>query len=235
MTEEIKQRTIKSWIKRHPRLSPAQKELLHSGHLKYYFTPESKDSFILEVRDIAPKFKSIVLDIGFGLGHSLIHTAKNNPDTLVLGFDPHPNGSCNILRMIDDQEKNTDQEPLDNIRLYSGDCLDILRDQNFGTLVDSIHIFFPDPWPKKKHHKRRLVQVEFLHLLSKFLKTSGIIYIATDWTNYAEHIHSCIKQSQLISNSKRPSSFTFTRPLTKYESRGLNLGHAIEEFYIQTP
>ena len=235
MTELIKQRTIKSWIKRHPRLSPTQKELLESQHLTHYFTQDSKDKFISKVNDITSSFDSIVLDIGFGLGHSTLHTASNNPNTLLLGFDPHPNGSCHILRTIEQQKYLSDRPTLKNIMLYAGDCLDILHHQKFSHLADSIHIFCPDPWPKKKHHKRRLIQTNFLKLLSNFIKPTGIIYIATDWDNYAQHIQSCIDQTSLKSQSTRPKFFKFTRPLTKYESRGLNLGHKIQEFYLQKP
>lgn len=219
---------IRSWIKRHPRLSAAQKECLEKNHLKYHFDKDSLDLFHQTLSEVKDNFEEVLFDIGFGLGHSLIHSAQENPNRLVLGFDPHPNGQALVL-------KKREELGLNNIFLYAGDCLDYLKSEDEIVLADYIHIFFPDPWPKKRHHKRRLIQRDFLKDLSQALSSEGVVHIATDWSDYARHIQEIIEEeSSFISpQSLEEKLKKAQRVSTKYEKRGLDLGHDISDFVLK--
>lgn len=225
MTEVVNQRTIKSWIKRHPRLSDSQKKIIESYNRSIHFTPDDKEEFLQQITKDLKNFDSLILDIGFGLGHSLVHSATESPNCLVIGFDPHPNGSSHTLREVQTKE-------LKNIRIYQGDCNDILINQEH-IKAQYIHIFFPDPWPKKKHHKRRLIQKDFLLRLKDYLAPEGVIHIATDWQDYACHIEQSIDTQVFSTQRTHVKQQTITRAKTKYELRGIKLGHEIYEFFLQ--
>lgn len=222
------QRQIKSWVKRHPRLSLAQKKTLENEYLKRLFDKESLEKFVEKLHNEAARFERIVYDIGFGLGDSLLYSARSHPHQLIVGFDPHPNGSAKILQQ---NEKGL----LNNILIYQGDCLDLLSMNPCGLpKANSVHIFFPDPWPKTRHHKRRLIQIAFLEQLASHLQPGGVIHIATDWADYASHIFNIVKNSPLKLLAK-DSPVSHQRPLTKYEKRGLHHGHEIFDIFLSFP
>lgn len=193
-------------------------------------------------------FKSVSLDIGFGNGESLIHAAQEEPDTLHIGVEVHRPGIGNLLQ-------NIHQHQLENVRVINADAAQLVKlvPDNF---IDRALIFFPDPWPKKRHHKRRLVKLAFIETIYPKIKQAGYIHLATDWQPYAEHILEVFSDAQLntpcelqnivkkpsnsvlCENTNQPDVYPFTkrpnyRPMTKYERRGVKLGHEVFDIIYQ--
>jgi len=165
----------------------------------------------------APK----ILEIGFGMGESTASIALEHPENDYLAIEVHTPGVGNLLKLIDTQH-------IANIRIIRHDAVEVLRDMIEANTFDGVHIFFPDPWHKSRHNKRRLIQVPFIALLVQKLKPSGYIHVATDWQDYAEQVLAVLNDVQLLENTvehfaPRPDY----RPLTKFEQRGLRLGHGV--------
>jgi tRNA (guanine-N7-)-methyltransferase len=162
-----------------------------------------------------------IIEIGFGMGHTTVEIAEILSDSNFIAIDVHSPGVGNLLNKI--EEKN-----LKNLKIIQHDAVEVLEEMTLDESLDAIHIFFPDPWHKKRHNKRRLIQQNFLELISKKLKKEGYIHIATDWEDYANWIIEIFKNNSIykaknIDFSKKPSY----RPKTKYENRGVNLGHQV--------
>lgn len=167
----------------------------------------------------APKF----LEIGFGMGETTAQIAAEHPQNDYLGIEVHTPGVGGLLRLIEAQQ-------LTNIRIVRHDAVEVVTHMIPATSLSGIHVFFPDPWPKKRHHKRRLLQPAFVHLLASRLRPGGTLHVATDWEEYASQILEVLSGETLLVNSvegfaPRPDY----RPLTKFESRGLKLGHAVRD------
>ena len=160
------------------------------------------------------------LEIGFGNGDSLLQMAINDPDSNYLGVDVHRPGVGRLLLKIE-------QAGIDNLRLVHGDAVELLSQRIVQRSLDRVLILFPDPWHKKRHHKRRLIQPQFVSLLARRIKPGGRLQIATDWLAYAEHIEQVMSGSQEFESSLTRSNQPYHRPLTKYEQRGQRLGHTI--------
>jgi tRNA (guanine-N7-)-methyltransferase len=211
-------RRIRSFVKREGRLTPGQETALQKGWPLY-----GLDSTVLI--DPATLFANdhpITLEIGFGNGESLATMAENNPDRNFIGIEVHRPGVGHLLRLILEKK-------LSNIRLFDTDAIEVLQHAIPDHSLDCVQLFFPDPWHKKRHHKRRIVQTEFLNLIHAKLKTGGRFHAATDWENYAEHMlntlntHPGFVNSTKSNYAERPKY----RPLTKFENRGLRLGHGV--------
>ena len=162
-----------------------------------------------------------ILEIGFGMGETTAAIAAANPDKDYLGIEVHTPGVGALLKMID-------AEGIANIRIIQHDAVEVLQYMIPEQSLDGIHLFFPDPWPKKRHHKRRLVQAPLVSLLASRLKPGGYLHTATDWEEYAMQILEVFSAEPLLQNTAtgfapRPES----RPLTKFENRGLKLGHKV--------
>lgn len=160
----------------------------------------------------------VILEIGFGMGDSLVQMAMNNPDINYLGIEVHRPGIGSILASIDENQIN-------NIRVVNHDAVEVLQKAILDDSLNGIHIFFPDPWPKKRHFKRRLIQSSFVDLLSRKLGPNGKLHIATDWKNYAEWIEEIMKENPIF--LRLPENTPHQRPMTKFEKRGLELGHGV--------
>ena len=163
----------------------------------------------------------LVLEIGFGMGQATAHIAGLMPDTLFIGCEVHAPGVGALLKLIDDLA-------LDNIRIIQHDATEVVQHMIAPQTLDGVHVFFPDPWPKKRHHKRRLIQPAFAHELALRLKPGGIVHCATDWEPYAGHMLDVLRDEPLLVNTAagyaaRPAY----RPMTKFERRGLRLGHGV--------
>jgi len=224
MTEEKHRRPIRSFVRREGRITKAQKQALGELWPLYGLTRHSGTTVLLQ-SDIR---KPVILEIGFGMGDSLVEMAKSNPDKNFIGVEVHRPGVGACLQGIH-------REQLTNLKLFCDDVNDVLNQAISDQSLDVIQIFFPDPWPKQRHHKRRLIQPDFVKLLHQKLKPSGILHIATDWKNYAEHIQRVMAISGLfLSFSFRDrevgSSIFLSRPTTKFEQRGKRLGHEIWDF-----
>jgi tRNA (guanine-N7-)-methyltransferase len=175
-----------------------------------------------------------VLEIGFGNGETLVEGAVREPGKNFLGIEVHRPGVGRLLMRVEQRE-------LGNVRVICHDAVEVLRDQLPPASLDLVNIFFPDPWPKKRHHKRRLIQPPFLALLAQTMKPRARLHIATDWLAYAEHIHECLKASELFSNTQEGGSLDDAlqsgktlRGETKFERRGRKLGHDVWDFVYAT-
>lgn len=164
------------------------------------------------------KFSQCHLEIGFGNAENLCSMAKSYPDILFIGSEVYASGVGSLLATI--KEDN-----IKNIRIFNQD-IRILLDKNPEEVFDKVIIICPDPWPKDRHHKRRLINEEFLHMLYKTIKPAGVIYISTDWEHYAESIKNSLEISNYFSNTKTEEKLTFS----KFENRGIEEGREIFEF-----
>lgn len=218
-------RTIRSFVRRAGRLTPSQQRALEELWPSYGVDvgPELLDFDALFGRD-AP----VVLEIGFGNGVTLVQQALNSPELNFVGIEVHEPGVGHCLLRAKDAG-------LFNLKLIKHDAIEVLRDQIPSGSLQRVNIYFPDPWPKKRHHKRRMIQAEFLELLAGRLKPGGVLYIATDWANYAEQIDDVIDHSGLFTCEERREhrgDEPLDRPGTKFEQRGLGKGHRIYDWRV---
>jgi tRNA (guanine-N7-)-methyltransferase len=165
----------------------------------------------------APK----ILEIGFGMGETTAQIALEHPQNDYLGIEVHTPGVGSLLRLIE-------AHALANVRIIQHDAVEVLKYMIAPGSLNAIHVFFPDPWPKKRHHKRRLIQPPLVHLLTSRLRPRGYLHLATDWEDYALQMLEVLSAETLLDNTAegfaaRPAY----RPLTKFETRGLKLGHGV--------
>ena len=218
MTEHSPHRPIRSFVLRQGRLSNAQRRA-HETLMPKYGIPFSRK--LLNLNHIfgrsAPKF----LEIGFGMGETTVLIAQAHLQNDYVAVEVHTPGVGSLLKQVEELG-------LMNIRVIQHDVVEVLQLALPLECLDGVHIFFPDPWPKARHHKRRLIQAEFVALLCSRLKPGGYIHVATDWEDYAEQILNVLSGEQHLTNTAvgyapRPEY----RPMTKFEQRGLRLGHEV--------
>jgi tRNA (guanine-N7-)-methyltransferase len=165
-----------------------------------------------------------VLEIGFGMGETTAQIAAASPETDFIGVEVYTAGCGALLRRIADQQ-------LTNLRIIQHDAMEVVRDMIQEATLDRIQVFFPDPWPKARHHKRRLIRPDFVEELANRLKPGGILHCATDWAPYADVMREVLSASPTLhTQSTTPDGFAprpTYRPLTRFESRGLRLGHEV--------
>lgn len=218
-TEELKNRPIRSFVLRQGRLTPAQQRAIETNMPRFGvpFQQQLLDLNTLFGRVESPK----ILEIGFGMGDSTAEIAAANPDKDYLAIEVHSPGVGNLLRLIEVLD-------LTNLRLIQHDAVEVLNHMIGDVSLDGVHIFFPDPWHKKRHHKRRLIQEPFVRMLCSKLKIGAYIHVATDWQDYAEWVLEVLRNEPQLQNTAedyapRPEY----RPMTKFEKRGLKLGHGV--------
>lgn len=212
-------RQIKSFVLRQGRLTPGQQKAFENLWPAFgiEYQPEP-----LNLIELFGNDNPVILEIGFGNGDSLAEMAKAQPDKNFIGIEVHRPGVGHLLIQIDKHQ-------LKNIRIISHDAIDVLKNCIQQDALMGVQLFFPDPWHKKRHHKRRIVQQSFLDLIARSIKPGGFFHAATDWENYAEHIRDAINSHPLFKIETesdfiaRPDS----RPLTKFEQRGQRLGHGV--------
>ena len=196
---------IKSFVRREGRLTAGQKRALNELWPQYGIElPEGQINF----NDYFPQQGPLTLEIGFGNGQSLLAMAQDNPQTNFVGIEVHRPGVGSLLKAIAEQQ-------ITNLRLICTDAVEVLQQHVADNSIDCIQIFFPDPWPKKRHHKRRLIQDEFVNLLTKKLKRNGELRLATDWQDYAEQMVSVLSKAQCNFAPHKQQ-----RQQTKFEKRG---------------
>lgn len=164
-----------------------------------------------------------MLEIGFGMGDSLLEMAKAEPEKDFIGIEVHPPG---VGRLIN----NAHKEGMPNLRVYMADAVDVLDDCLADESLDRFQLYFPDPWHKKKHHKRRIVQTEFMQKIRHKLKIGGLCHLATDWEEYADFMMEVMTQASGYENTTAEYFFSERpdfRPQTKFETRGQRLGHGV--------
>jgi tRNA (guanine-N7-)-methyltransferase len=219
MTEYPK-RTIKSFVQRAGRITRAQERALEELWPRFGidYSPAPLDFDGVFGRS-APR----VLEIGIGDGETLLALAADRPDADFLGVEVHRPGIGHCLLGIESQE-------LANIRLVAHDAVEVLDRQVPDASLDELLLYFPDPWPKKRHHKRRIVQTAFVELVACKLRSGGIFRLATDWAPYAEHMLEVLRDNRSFSNASPEGDYVprpASRPLTKFERRGERLGHEV--------
>lgn len=217
--EDIKKRPIRSFVLRQGRLTTAQERALETEMPKYgiAYAPQSLDMNVAFGRKESRK----ILEIGFGMGETTAHIAEQHPEWDILGIEVHTPGVGSLLKQVSERR-------LTNVRVIQHDAVEVLKHMIPDSSLDGVHIFFPDPWHKKRHHKRRLIQQGFVELLSSKLKPGGYLHVATDWQEYAEWILEILKaEPQLENTAADYAPKPEYRPLTKFEKRGLRLGHGV--------
>ncbi|PKO25891.1 MAG: tRNA (guanosine(46)-N7)-methyltransferase TrmB [Betaproteobacteria bacterium HGW-Betaproteobacteria-8] len=217
--EDLKHRPIRSFVLRQGRLTPAQQRAIETNMPRFgvAYKPE-----LLVLDALFGRTESCkILEIGFGMGDSTAAIAATNPHIDYLGIEVHGPGVGNLLRLIEASQ-------LTNLRLVQHDAVEVLNNMIADGALDGVHIFFPDPWHKKRHNKRRLIQPAFISMLCSKLKAGAYIHVATDWQEYAEWVLEVLSAEPLLENTAKDyAPRPDYRPLTKFEKRGLNLGHGV--------
>lgn len=219
-------RKVRSFVKREGRLTNGQAKALelYWATMGLNHTDGKVDFSALFGND-----NPIVLEIGFGMGKSLVEMAKNSPELNFVGIEVHKPGVGACIALAQ-------EEGIENLKVYEHDAIEILADCIADESLTTVQLFFPDPWHKKKHHKRRIVSPEFVTSIRKKLKIGGVFHMATDWENYAE----CMLEDMLSSEGYKNLSETNdyvprpeNRPLTKFENRGQRLGHGVWDLQFE--
>lgn len=216
--ERFSSRSIRSFVLRQGRMTVAQQraldEQLPKIGMPYRAAPVDLDEVFGRS---APK----VVEIGFGMGETTARIAAEHPDTDYLAMEVHGPGVGNLCKLVAEQG-------LDNLRICQHDAVEVLRDMIQPGALAGVHVYFPDPWHKKRHHKRRIIQPEFVALIASRLRPGGYLHCATDWQEYAEWMLEVLSAEPQLANTadgyaERPD----WRPVTKFENRGLKLGHGV--------
>ena len=219
-------RPIRSFVRRAGRLTPSQQRALQD------LWPDFGVDYgptLLDLDNLFGRKAARVLEIGFGNGETLVQQASENPDTDYLGIEVHEPGVGHCLIAARDAG-------ISNLKLIRHDAIDVLQQQLAPASLQRINLYFPDPWPKKRHHKRRIVQPSFITCCASLLAPSGSLHIATDWANYAEHIDATLSESTLFTCAERREhggDEPLDRPMTKFERRGLRQGHRIWDWRFE--
>ncbi|MFM2482495.1 tRNA (guanosine(46)-N7)-methyltransferase TrmB [Celerinatantimonas sp. YJH-8] len=227
LTEDGKvMRTVRSFVKREGRLSNRQAHALDALLPEYGLTHQSQP---YDFETIFGRSAPVVLEIGFGMGKSLVEMAQSHPDWNFVGIEVHrPGVGACLADMADCQ--------LQNLRVIEHDAVEILKDSIPPASLSKVQLFFPDPWHKKRHHKRRIVQPEFAQLLRSKLSVGGVFHMATDWQNYAEHMLEVMNAATGYRNLSQRGDYVERpqwRPLTKFENRGQKLGHGVWDLMFE--
>ena len=215
MTEH---RPIRSFVLRQGRVSNAQRQALEKWMPEYGI---SLGTGLLDLEHIFGRSAPVFLEIGFGMGETTAAIAQAHPQNDYLAVEVHTPGVGSLLKQIKELG-------LTNIRVLQHDVVELFRQGLPPECLAGVHIFFPDPWPKARHHKRRLLQPAFVALLCRHLKSGGYIHAATDWQDYAQQILWVFSgEPQLVNTAVDYAPRPLYRPLTKFEQRGLRLGHGV--------
>ncbi len=214
--ESRHKRRIRSFVRRPGRLTPGQQRALDELLPRYGIDVECMD-----LRTAFERRAPLVVEIGFGNGQALAWMAANEADKNFVGIEVHEPGVGRLLRSVE-------ADGLDNVRVLMRDAVEVLREQCLPDSLDEVRIYFPDPWPKKRHHKRRLIQVPFLELLAERMVNGGILHLATDWAPYAEWmVESLVEVPEFSIEGDPYVERPRWRPQTHFEQRGQRKGHEI--------
>ena len=245
-------KTIKSFVRRAGRITTGQSKAFVDLGEQFLMTYQPDTNLVNAINLIALKAinttarventtkktsnttNSVVFEIGFGMGEATAHIAALLPETRFLACEVHQPGVGALLKRIGESLET--EHPIDNIRIISHDAVEVIDHMLPLASLDGVHIFFPDPWHKKRHNKRRLIQQPLIAKLAARLKLGGYIHCATDWQEYAEQILEVLSAEPLLKNRADPikdaelagySPKPHYRPLTKFENRGIKLGHGV--------
>ncbi len=219
-------RRIRSFVRREGRLTPGQQRAMEV--LFPRFGIEAGED-MLDLDATFERSAPRILEIGFGNGETLAEIAKNHPDNDYLGIEVHRPGVGHLLQRIEEQG-------ITNLRVMSEDAVEIMEKQIPDGSLDALYLFFPDPWHKKKHHKRRQVNPAWAQLVRRKLKLGGRLHMATDWENYAEQMRDVLNAAEGFRNTSTTGDYVSKpdyRPETKFERRGLQLGHGVWDLVFE--
>jgi len=213
-------RKVRSFVKREGRLTKGQERALNE-HWQTMGLNHSDG--LIDIKALFGNDNPTVLEIGFGMGKSLVEMAKAAPELNFIGIEVHKPGVGACIALAAEQG-------IENLKVFEHDAIEILADCFSDNSLTTVQLFFPDPWHKKKHHKRRIVQASFVEAIRSKLKVGGIFHMATDWENYAECMLEDMQSAQGYKNISENNDYVprpDSRPLTKFESRGHRLGHGV--------
>lgn len=214
-------RRIRSFVRREGRLTRGQQRALEELWPRFGLGTDQPIDFTRCFGRAAP----VTLEIGFGNGASLAEMAANAPECDFLGIEVHRPGVGHLLQEVE-------RRGLSNVRVMCADAVEVLERQIADASLDRVLLFFPDPWHKKRHHKRRILQPAFIELLARRLRPGGRFHMATDWEDYARHMLAEMDQAPGFHNTAGPGRYAGKpdyRPETKFERRGLRLGHGVRD------
>jgi tRNA (guanine-N7-)-methyltransferase len=219
-------RRVRSFVRRPGRITTGQQRALKELMPRWGIAFSERK---IDLDDVFARRGPRVLDIGFGDGEALLTAAARFPDIDYLGVEVHEPGIGHLLTLIE-------RSGLTNIRLINRDAIDVIEQMLPDAAFDAVNLFFPDPWPKKRHHKRRIVQPAFLDEVARILKPQGLLHVSTDWMHYAEHMGQTLDAAsefeKCSAESLRDEPLAFRAP-TKFEQRGRKLGHDVVDFYYR--
>ncbi|MEJ2480507.1 MAG: tRNA (guanosine(46)-N7)-methyltransferase TrmB [Acidihalobacter sp.] len=220
MTEQHAHRHIRSFVRREGRLTSGQERAIAELGPSLLLDPQAG---VLDLTEVFGRTAPVTLEIGFGNGESLATQAQAHPERDYIGIEVHRPGVGHLLQVVE-------RLGLANLRVFEADAVEVLEQCVADDSLAVIQVFFPDPWHKKRHHKRRLIQPEFVALLARKLAPGGRIHLATDWRDYAEHMCEVMEAVPELANLHGPRAFApqpTDRPPTKFEQRGKRLGHGV--------
>lgn len=217
---------VKSYVKREGRLTKAQERAINEN---WDSMGLSLEQGMLNLHDVFKRTAPVVLEIGFGMGKSLVEMAANAPDHDFIGIEVHTPGVGACLA-------SAAEAKLTNLRVFEHDAVEVLKLSIPDNSLERLQLFFPDPWHKKRHHKRRIVQPDFVQQVRNKLKVGGCFHMATDWEHYAEHMLDAMRESEGFANTSASNDYVERpsyRPNTKFEERGKRLGHGVWDLVFE--
>jgi len=224
--EQKYMRKVRSFVLRAGRMTEGQQRGLEEAWPHYGL---ELDNGMINPAEVFGREAPVVLEIGFGMGDSLLSMANDQPEKNYIGIEVHRPGVGRLL--------NTAQtEGVKNLRVYCDDAVEVLAQCIPDGSLDCLQLFFPDPWHKKKHHKRRIVQPEFAQTIRQKLKVGGVFHMATDWENYAEHMMEVMSAAEGYNNVAGNGAYSPQpewRPVTKFQKRGERLGHGVWDLMFE--
>lgn len=228
--DEPRRRSIRSFVVRGGRATAGQQRGLTELFPLYGIASTAQAAGVqIDFDQAFGRTAPRMIEIGFGAGEALLEFATTNPLMNCLGVEVHPPGVGHLLLGVE-------QASLSNVRVIAQDAVEVLRERIEPGSIDLIHVFFPDPWHKKRHHKRRLIQSAFAQLLAGVLRNGGILRLATDWEHYAHHMREVLDATHELCNMSADAGFMpreTSRVLTRFERRGQRLGHGVWDLAYQ--
>lgn len=215
-------RRIRSFVRREGRLTPGQQRALDTLWPRFGLDLPAQSA---DLKALLAGERPVTLEIGFGNGASLAQMAAADPGQRFIGIEVHRPGVGHLLQLVE-------KGGLENVRVICDDAVEVLQAHIPDGSLDRLLLFFADPWPKKRHHKRRIVQPNFVELVAKKLKPGGIFHAATDWEDYAEHMREVLEAAPDFENVMGPGQYSERpdyRPVTRFEQRGQRLGHGVRD------
>jgi len=220
MPEDLTKHSIRTFKRRGSRVTANQQSARDLYWEQWGLIPEG----IVDTRALMAPAREVILEVGSGMGETTALMAAASPEIGIVAAEVHKPGIGALLSYVLNQQ-------LKNVRIFDGDALELMRDHLAPDSLDGVRLYFPDPWPKFKHHKRRIFNEEFLNLVSSRVRTGGFLHAATDWFEYAKWMQSFASQDKRFVGGviDRPE----WRPMTKFEGQGLRKGHVVTDLYYE--